>query len=386
MSDFSKTLPKCTRTTVIDHLFQRQYNLTYSETIIMAYLMLLHIWATNIDDYYLALSSKMRDDLLLGIKTIEATFTKFKKLGLIEIKLAQNPYWKTTKKFRTIKVTEKGKKYNLSYHKQEEYQHSFDLEKENEDYQIKNSELTILNSEIKTENIELGIKLRSANSLLEAQDNITQDAFNSVAQEEKLKEKITSLERDLEEARAIIKKKEKDKDKKDITNNQNNTTQKAENKEYNNIDIFRRKIIKEYSSNSRVLCNGVEGWHHDINFYINTYNRVTIKFLTGDFKQLTDLNEINAFWEWLFKNQNRVGIIIKEPISPNIIELMEFEGKNFTWDNKEYKISKIIAVKDGVNILIKNEEKEELLINNDTKTHLFSIKRAINGLKKFIKI
>jgi hypothetical protein len=66
MSTTPKKLPFCTRTSVIDHLFRRKYNLTYAETIIMSYILLTSSWADNIDNYYLLLTSKIKDDLLLA--------------------------------------------------------------------------------------------------------------------------------------------------------------------------------------------------------------------------------------------------------------------------------------------------------------------------------
>ena len=111
----------CTRTLVKDFIFQRKHNLSDTQTMFISYLTLLPNWAIKMqDDFFVLLTSKIESDLKMGIKTIEATLTKLKKLGLIETKLVKIPFWDTDKNFRAIRLTEEGKKYNLSYLKPEE--------------------------------------------------------------------------------------------------------------------------------------------------------------------------------------------------------------------------------------------------------------------------
>ena len=69
-------LPKCTRTTVIDHIFKRKYGLTLTQTIIMSYLLMLKNWSIFIDGYYILTTTKIENDLVLGTKTVEASFTR----------------------------------------------------------------------------------------------------------------------------------------------------------------------------------------------------------------------------------------------------------------------------------------------------------------------
>jgi len=384
MSYSPKNLPQCTRTTVMDHLFRREYELTYVETIIMAYLALAHSWAIDIDGYFLIRSSKIKDDLIIGDKTIEATITKLKKLELIETKLAKYQEWSHTQNYRTVKITPKGKKYNLSYHKPKEYQYTLCLEEELKEYKAKNELIEIERKKIKEENHELEGRIKASFIFLENQENLNQAGLKAIKQEKELKNKIESLEKSLEEAREIIRAKEiAEKEIKKEPKKEDNTPSKEEIKKEKNLDIFRRKIIKEFSSSSKVLCNGFDGWNYNVHFYINTYNRVAVRLLSGKFEQLTDMQEITNFWKWLFENQDRVGKIVPKPIPDNIMKLMVFEGKTVL--NSKNIVKKIEAHNDGVTILIQNPDtKKEGYIKDSQGNISLKIETAIIALKKYV--
>jgi len=384
MSITPQKLPQCTRSTLLDHLFRREYQLTYVETIIMAYLVLAPSWAIDIGGYFLLRSSKIKDDLLIGEKTIEATITKLKKLDLIETKLSKYEKWSFTQNYRTIKITPKGQKYNLSYHKPEEYKYILCLEEEIKNYKEKNELIDLEKKKIKEENIELGLKLRASYLFLENQENISQEGFKAIQREDELKKKIEDLKKDLEEAREIIKSKENTKKEQEETKTKTKTeTKKEEIKKDKNLDIFRKKIIKEFSSSSKVICNGVDGWSYDVEFYINSYNRLTVKLLGGKFEQLTDIEDIRNFWEWLFKNQDRVGKILIKPIDDDIMELMAFEGKAIIDTNNIVK--KIEAVNGGVTILLQNKETKKEGFMKDLEGNIsLKIDVAIASLKHYI--
>jgi hypothetical protein len=113
----SSTLPKCTRTAVIDLLFMRKYELSKTETIILYYCLLLKIWVKYREgEFCLILSSKIEKDLNMHTKTVEASITKLKKLNLIETKRMKVKEWHDTKTYRGIAVTSLGKEYNLSHY------------------------------------------------------------------------------------------------------------------------------------------------------------------------------------------------------------------------------------------------------------------------------
>ncbi len=102
---------KFAHTTVLDRKFRLKYNLTYAQTEIIAYLvMIAQSWKNIIviDGYFVILTKKIKNDLLLGEKTIEASITKLKKLGLIETTLVKVPQWRSNENFRGVKITALG--------------------------------------------------------------------------------------------------------------------------------------------------------------------------------------------------------------------------------------------------------------------------------------
>jgi len=113
------TLPKRTRTAVIDLLFKEKYSLTHSQMLVIYYILMLKNWAKVVDGkFYIILSSKIEKDLNLHPKTVEATLTKLAKLNLIERKRCIVTEWNPNKTYRGIAITELGKEYSLSHYKE----------------------------------------------------------------------------------------------------------------------------------------------------------------------------------------------------------------------------------------------------------------------------
>ena len=111
-----KPYQKFNYTTVIDRRFRITHGLTQTQTEVIAYLvMIVQSWKALIfiDEYFVILTSKIKNDLLLGEKTIEASITKLKQLGLIETQLVKVPKWSSNENFRGVKITELGKTYSL---------------------------------------------------------------------------------------------------------------------------------------------------------------------------------------------------------------------------------------------------------------------------------
>ncbi len=105
----------CTQTLVKDLVFQRKYKLTSTQTDIMAYLINLPYWAKEINGYLLLVTPKIMSDLKIGLKTIEASFTRLIKLGLITTAKIKVKEWDNQKNYRGVKISVKGQKYNTRF-------------------------------------------------------------------------------------------------------------------------------------------------------------------------------------------------------------------------------------------------------------------------------
>ena len=82
-------------------------------------------------------------------KTIEASITKLKKLGLIETTLVKVPQWKSNENFRGVKITPLGKEYSLSHYKPELKEEMKKLREENEELKFQNEIMRIEEKEEK---------------------------------------------------------------------------------------------------------------------------------------------------------------------------------------------------------------------------------------------
>ena len=134
---------------VKDFTFKEKFNLTDTQTDIMAYFVNLSSWAyTEGSGYYLALTNKIMNDLGLGLKTVEASILKLKKLNLISVKCMQVKEWQTLVKHRYIAITSKGKSYDNALYPSKDEKKLSDLEEQN---RLLKEELTALKESKKVE-------------------------------------------------------------------------------------------------------------------------------------------------------------------------------------------------------------------------------------------
>jgi hypothetical protein len=164
---------KYLRLSIKDLDFQKKYGLTSSQLDIMFYLLQLSSWAKGVGDFYFITQSKIVADLRLNTKTVEAAFTKLRKLKLIEVKLLPNPDWNKKKKFRTVKITPLGLEYNLNIFRPRD-ESIENIKMEIKDLKNKNIELEGKSVRLKNQNIELEsetTELKNKNSALESKNS-----------------------------------------------------------------------------------------------------------------------------------------------------------------------------------------------------------------------
>jgi len=277
----NNTLPQRTRTAVIDLLFKEKYQLTQTQMLVMYYLLMLKNWVPFVDDgFYIIMSYKIEQDLKLHPKTIEASLTKLKKLNLIETKRCVVEEWNKDKTYRGIRATKLGKEYNLSYYKEEEYQYTVELEKENQ-------ELKVQIEQINQQKSYWELKEKALIMQLDADEELKQSALENIEKYQKLEEKYIALEIEIQQ----LKREKKPQ------------TPKERKQETKDIDKFRKKIIKEFAQSGKPICNCVnnqDNWASKTSFYINSYNRLTIVLPDGTFQQISNPKQIENFWIWLY--------------------------------------------------------------------------------------
>jgi len=353
----NNTLPKRTRTAVIDLLFKEKYQLTQTQMLVMYYLLMLKNWVSFIDDgFYVILSSKIEQDLQLHPKTVEASLTKLKKLNLIETKRCVVEEWNRYKTYRGIKITQLGKEYNLSYYKEEEYQYAVELKKQNQ-------ELKAQIEQINQQKNDWELKEKALIMQLGADEKLKQSALENIEKYQKLEEKYIALEIEIQQ----LKREKESKTPKEI---------KQETKD---IDKFRKKIIKEFSQSGKPICNCVnneDNWSSETTFYINSYNRLSIILADGTFQQISNPKQIENFWRWLFFHQHRVGDIINITQTADISSLIIFIGTFILINQEVYEIKKLQPVIGGIKVTIANSNGELIQVGNGFGNNTIDVNRC----------
>ncbi len=363
----TSTLPKCTRTVVMDMLFLRKYKLSYSQMMVLYYLLLLKNWVTfSEDNHYVIMSTKIEKDLKLHPKTIEASITKLKKLELISIKRVKVKKWNSQKTYRAIGITPLGKEFNLSHYKENQYQHSIELEKENEEFRVENDNVHSQNMKLESENQDLELKNQILNITLEKDEEINRASIEALTNMQELEEKLLELEK---ENQAL-------KEKIEIQENQNSTPKEETEK---NINIFRKKIIRQYAQSGKAICNAVknqDSWLTETNFHINSYSRLSIYLPSGELKQIAEPKKIDNFWKWLFYHQKRIGKLLDTNQKADISTLHKYQGETISLNNKPYKIHKLTPVIAGVKVTISDKNGNLTRLGNSYGSEVIDVEKC----------
>ena len=355
----SSTLPKCTRTVVLDLLFMQKYLLSKTETMVFYYLSLLKTWVKYRDgEYFVILSKKIEQDLKLHPKTVEASLTKLKKLDLITTKRVEVKEWNENKKYRAIAITSIGREYNLSHYKESEYQYSRELEKENEAFRVQQDELVIENKKLKREKEELELQPQT-------DDKILKEAID----------RANRLESEKKELEAKL----------ELVLNQQTQTPNEKKQKEKDIDTFQTKIIKEYARTGRPICNAVKInnlWAVKTRFYINSYSRLAIYTESGNSKQIADPKQIEDFWKWLFDHQNRVGVLLDETKKADISPLIGYIDKPLLVNQKPYRVTSLKPVIGGVEMKLTDGEGKILDATNGHGSYVLDVEKSLRWLEE----
>ncbi len=345
-----KPFQKFAYTTVLDRKFRVKYGLTYAQTEIMSYLvMIIQSWKNIIviDGYFVILTSKIKNDLLLGEKTIEASITKLKKLGLIETTLVKVPEWKSNENFRGVKITQLGAEYSLSHYKPKLKDEMMELQKRNEELEFKYQSLLIQE---------------------ESEENIHKKAIEALKREAQKDKEIMLLKAEVKELERKLEISMEKESEKGVSNE----------KKEKNLEDFRKKITTKYSKSGEPICNVVcnqDAWGKEVQFYINSYNKLSIYTAQGLFQQIANPKEIENFWLWLFAHQHRVGKLLDTKTPPNISHLLKYIGESVVINKTIFKIYNIEPLIGGVKVQLKNKDGHIIMVNSEFGSEVIDINR-----------
>ena len=301
MSKIPQNLPKRTRVLVKDILFQEKYRLTHTQVDIMAYIINALMWATKVGAFFPVTNKKFHEDLpQISEKTLEESLRVLKAMELIEVQMIAVPKWNNAY-VRGISVLPKGLEYNASY------------------YQAKEKEVI---------------------------DNLKEQMFTQKQEILELKEQLKSLEATETESKIV-----------------EDAIEENDGINYDDLEFTSliKTVTKEFGATSEPICNGVKGWKKETQFYINSYNKLTILSQLGEVAQLKNPIEISDFWKYLAKNRHQIGKVIDFTKELTIDELnRRYVGMDIALNEIEFRIHKIEAFKNGVQVSLQKSDNENI--------------------------
>ena len=315
-------VPNRTLILIKDLLFQEKYHLSHTQTDLMAYMVNVIFWATEVEGYFVIATSKVMHDLpAMNQKTFEASLKVLKDLELIETKIVEVKSWDRKPKLRGIRLTDKGEEYNAK------------LILPSQDKEVKKLKKELKERDQKIKEQEETIKKLMVSETVEKSSNTPKiEPFP----------KLTPTE----------------------------------------FENFVVDVRKKFATTSEPICNGVPKWNKETTFYINSYNKLSVITPDNEHKQLKNPKDINHFWKWLSKNPHRIGDKIDFSKEPTVKQLEKrFVNKTIRLNNVEQSIDSFVECKDGVKVKVRRRDKIQVLINRDTKKDkVFSFKEALHIL------
>jgi len=122
-----------------------------------------------------------------------------------------------------------------------------------------------------------------------------------------------------------------------------------------------KTVTKEFGATSQPICNGVKGWKKEVQFYINSYNKLTILSPSGEVVQLKNPIEISDFWKYLSKNRHQIGKVIDFTKKLTVEELNQrYVNMEIVLQEKKFKVYKIEKFKEGVQVAIKSSDNQKI--------------------------
>ena len=181
-------------------------------------------------------------------------------------------------------------------------------------------------------------------------------AYNSNYYQANEKEIIDNLKEQINELREQLKHLETTEIEAKIVEN---AIEKDDDINYDDLEFTTliKTVTKEFGTTSQPICNGVKGWVKETQFYINSYNKLTILSPSGDSVQVKNPIEISDFWKYLSKNRHQIGKIIDFAKELTIEELnSRYVGMNIALNDINFSVHKIEKVKNGVKVSLKKSD------------------------------
>ena len=138
------------------------------------------------------------------------------------------------------------------------------------------------------------------------------------------------------------------------------------------LSDFIKETTKDFAITGEAICNCVPKWADSASFYINSYNKLSMKKNNEEEKQIKDASKIYDFWLWLFENQHRIGecIDLNKPLDLEELK-RKYIGVQIEINGEEAEVLNFVSGKDGVSIEVKKDKQIIRLMDARDKNKKF---------------
>jgi len=202
--------------------------------------------------------------------------------------------------------------------------------------------------------------------------------YNSIYYKADEKKVIESLEAKITELEAKLKQLES-------TETENELLEEAKEKEdsstnYDDLEFTTliKTVTKEFSLTSAPICNMVAGWQKETEFYINSYNKLTVLTPTGNIIQIKDPTNVHNFWKYIDRNRHQIGKVIDFTKELTVDELnYRYAKMEIKLQEHKFRVYKIEKLEDGVKISLSSSESDKIsFISKDGKATIFGLEEC----------
>jgi len=322
MSITPQNLPKRTRVLVKDMLFQEKYRLSHTQMDIMSYIVNALTWTTKVGAFFPITNKKFQQDLP---QVREKTLEESLRV-LKAMGLIEIEMIRVPKwknaRVRGISILPKGLEYNSIYFKADEKKVIESLE----------AKIT-----------ELETKLKQLESTEEEKDK---ELLEEAIEKEDTSTKYSDLE----------------------------------------FTYLITTVTKEFSLTSAPICNMVAGWQKETEFYINSYNKLTVLTPTGNIIQIKDPVKVHDFWKYIDINRHQIGKVIDFTKELDVDELnYRYAKMEIKIQEHKFRVYKIEKLKDGVKVSLSKSDSDKIsFISKGGEAIVFELEeceKALLGLR-----
>jgi len=189
---------------------------------------------------------------------------------------------------------------------------------------------------------------------------------------------IKTLEQEIVELKAKVKEFESTETDKEILEEAKEKEDTSSNYDDLEFTTLIKTVNKEFSLTSEPICNMVAGWQKETQFYINSYNKLTVLTPTGNILQIKDPIQVHDFWKYIERNRHQIGKVIDFTKELTVEELnYRYAKMEIKIQEHKFRVYKIEKIENGVKISLSKRGSDKIsFISKDEEPIMFGFEEC----------